>query len=207
MSDFDRLEFRAGDLLRAEDLNTLVEAVVERLSVIEGGAGIAVMRDGRGNVHLTATGRQVFWGKADATINGASGDTPAAGNVTRWRYNGTANEAISGASYAVLNPAGAIASGQLVRVEEDMDGNLIAIPSVPTWLGKTTSTITARSGTTPGSGTVALQTLSGGSIVADPSGTTVTANQFSASATTIASGKYCTVAWFSGAWWVVSAEC
>lgn len=69
----------------------------------------------------------------------------------------------------------------------------------------TTSSITARSGTTAGSGTATLQFLSSTTITTTgiPD---VTA--YSYSATAIASGKYCWVQQdTNGTWWVISVEC
>jgi len=69
----------------------------------------------------------------------------------------------------------------------------------------TSSTITARSGTMPGTGTVTPKYYDGSALASD--GGDLTVYFFSASAT-IASGKYC---WIQqdqfGEWWITSVEC
>ena len=70
-------------------------------------------------------------------------------------------------------------------------------------IGLTTTTISARSGTTPGSGLVAIQKFSGGTL--SDSGTIVTA--YSYNGTAIGSGKYCTLTQLFGVWWIAPAEC
>ncbi len=73
------------------------------------------------------------------------------------------------------------------------------------YVAKTTSTITARSGSTAGSGTVQLQDFDGTSY-SDAAESPLTVYLFSA--TSISSGKYCWVAPDPGGWWhVVSVEC
>ena len=72
-------------------------------------------------------------------------------------------------------------------------------------LALTSSTITARSGTTAGSGTVTPQTFDGTSI--SGAGQDVTVYLFSASAS-IASGKYCWIDQDAGGyWWIIAVEC
>lgn len=72
-------------------------------------------------------------------------------------------------------------------------------------LAYTSSTITARSGTTPGTGTVTPQRYDGSSLASD--GQDLTVYSFSASAS-IASGKYCWIEQDPGGyWWVTAAEC
>lgn len=73
------------------------------------------------------------------------------------------------------------------------------------FLAITTSTISARSTTTPGAGTVAPVTYDGTSL---NTGTdSINVLQFSGSSTTIASGKYCVVAELSGGNFIISVEC
>jgi hypothetical protein len=64
------------------------------------------------------------------------------------------------------------------------------------------SNIAARSGSTPGSGTVTLQEFDGTSFVA---GAGVTA--FNSWSQAVTAGKLCWVFWFSGAWWVLPWDC
>ena len=80
-------------------------------------------------------------------------------------------------------------------------------PVFQPYIAVTTSTITARSGGTPGSGTVKIQTWNG-SALADLGGpVSVTVYNISASTNTIASGKYCIIMKIAGAYFIVTAEC
>lgn len=72
-------------------------------------------------------------------------------------------------------------------------------------LAYTSSSITARSGTTPGTGTVTPQRFNGTAISSN--GQDLTVYSFSASAA-IASGKYCWIEQDPGGyWWVTAVEC
>lgn len=89
------------------------------------------------------------------------------------------------------------AFGPLLRLAGPLFGVYIVV---------TTSTITARSGNSPGSGTAKLQTWDG-SVMADiPGPINFTVYNISSSAT-IASGKYCIVLRISNAYWIITAEC
>lgn len=78
-------------------------------------------------------------------------------------------------------------------------------PPAPITIAKTSSTISVRSGTAAGSGTVTPQKFDGTNLSND--GSDVTAYLFSASAT-IASGKYCAIAQdANGYWWIIAVEC
>jgi hypothetical protein len=97
------------------------------------------------------------------------------------------------------------------RVEQDVYDYLPErrpprLPGASLSVALTTTTITARSGTTPGGGSVKLQKYDG-SVLSDATGTTVFVHNYSSAAAGIASGKYCLVAQSWGAWWVVSTEC
>jgi len=76
-----------------------------------------------------------------------------------------------------------------------------ALPSTMA-IARITVAFTARSGTTLGTGTVAIQQISG-STMSD--GATQSVLNFAAS--TFAVGKYCAVAPFAGGWVLVSVEC
>lgn len=71
-------------------------------------------------------------------------------------------------------------------------------------IGQTSGTISARSGTAAGSGSVVLQSFDGTNLSA---GETVTAYLFSAASGGIPSGKYCVVARLLSHWWVIAVEC
>lgn len=131
MSEFDRLDFRTDDVLRADDLNAIVAAVKARLGAIEGGSGVVVTRDGRGNAYLTGEKRAGWVGKANGNISAASGSAWGTGTVTKYIWTGSA-EATTGADYSVLNPSDntmgsgeGITSGKRCFVQEDEQGNLI----------------------------------------------------------------------------------
>ena len=76
-------------------------------------------------------------------------------------------------------------------------------PVFQPYLAKATTTITALSGTTPGSGTVKVETWDG-TALADLGGP-VTFTTYSLSTSAIASGSYVTILKIAGAYWVVSA--
>jgi hypothetical protein len=77
-------------------------------------------------------------------------------------------------------------------------------PGPGMFLAITTSSITARSGTTPGSGTVSPVDYDETSLSTDSDSVDVL--NFS-SGTAISSGKYCVVAALSGGNWIISVEC
>lgn len=82
-------------------------------------------------------------------------------------------------------------------------------PIFGAYVGITTSTITARSGTTLGSGTVKIQSVNG-TTTSDLGGGTpisVTAYNISASTNTIASGKYVILMRIGGRYFIITAEC
>jgi hypothetical protein len=88
-------------------------------------------------------------------------------------------------------------------------GPLLRYPGMlfEVYIAVTTTTISARSGGTPGSGTVKVQTWDG-SALADLAGpVTFTALNISAATGGIASGKYCIVIKIASAYWIVTAEC
>lgn len=66
-------------------------------------------------------------------------------------------------------------------------------------------TVTARSGTTPGSGTCTIQTITAGAIAA----TTDTVTAYSMSQTATAANAYVHIAWcnLTGKWWLVAEDC
>lgn len=133
-SEFDRLDFKPGQPLLARDLQAIVDYVRNQLGDVEGGHGVVASRGARGRVHVTGTRPESFYGVAAANIAPASGDTPAAGTVTRYRWGGTSYET-TGVTYDVLNPSttamtsgNGIDSGMRVWVIEDDSGNLVVFP-------------------------------------------------------------------------------
>ena len=93
-----------------------------------------------------------------------------------------------------------------LNVQKTAFGVVLSLASRPgQMLAKTSSAISARSGTTAGTGTVTPQYLNGTTLGDD--GQDLTVYFFSASAS-IDSGKYC---WIeqdrAGVWWITAVEC
>jgi hypothetical protein len=135
MSDFERLDFRPDDVLRASDLNLIVEFVRARLGESEAGDGAESVRDSRGRSHVAVAHRMAFVGKASGDIAAASGSTWGSGVVTRYEEDGSGAEYSASADYDVLNPSSntmtggaGIASGKRCFVQEDESGRLIVAP-------------------------------------------------------------------------------
>ena len=81
-------------------------------------------------------------------------------------------------------------------------------PVYEAYIAVTTSTVTARSGTTPGSGQADLYGWNGTTLVPIAAGSVnFTVYNFSGTAGGIASGKYCVVQRIQGAYWIISVEC
>jgi hypothetical protein len=66
-----------------------------------------------------------------------------------------------------------------------------------------TTTLTARSGSTPGTGTATLRVFDG-TVTSDLTATVTVRNDFTSS---VASGKVIAIVHTDGAWWVLSADC
>jgi hypothetical protein len=81
-------------------------------------------------------------------------------------------------------------------------------PIFGAYIATASGTITARSGSTPGTGTVVLQTWNGTALAAmtGPGATWPVKNWNSASGG-VASGKYCVILKIYGVYWVINAEC
>jgi hypothetical protein len=73
-------------------------------------------------------------------------------------------------------------------------------------LVKTTSAITARSGTTMGTGTVKFESSPGGTL-ADAAGSNISRDVRSILGNPVPSGAYGYVAWVNGEWHLISADC
>ena len=100
-----------------------------------------------------------------------------------------------------------VSAGCGLNISKTSNGTLISVP--PRYnqrLAKTSSTISARSGTTAGTGTVTPQKFDG-TTIADSGYPDITVYLFSSSAS-IASGKYCWIAQdLDGYWWITAVEC
>lgn len=101
----------------------------------------------------------------------------------------------------------ALTGGAGVNIQSTSNGTMISVPGK--YVGYpaiTTSSISARSGATPGSGTVTLYLLSTAGALTATGTTSVTV--YSYASTAISSGKYCWVVQDpNGEWWVISVEC
>ena len=133
MSDVDKLDFRKGGLLRADDLQTLRDAISRPDIDVLGGTGIDARRGPRGSVQLTGVGSLGSIGVANGNITPRSGTTPGTGTVTVKRYDGSA--LVSGHDVAVLNASSnamtsghGIDSGKYVWIGENADGNIWVAP-------------------------------------------------------------------------------
>lgn len=73
------------------------------------------------------------------------------------------------------------------------------------YIGITNGTITARSGSTPGSGRVDFQAWNGTTL--QSMGTHQTCYNISSSSGGIVTGKYCIVLKISGVYWIITTEC
>jgi len=88
------------------------------------------------------------------------------------------------------------------------NGPLIRYPGMlfEVYIGITSTAITARSGSTPGSGRVAIQTWNG--VVLQPLATdAVIAFNISSNPAGIAGGKYCIILKIAGSYFIITSEC
>lgn len=86
-------------------------------------------------------------------------------------------------------------------------GILLKVPAFPVQIVKTTSTITARSGSTAGTGTVTFQMFNGTTFVNDAARTNVKVYNWSSGTPATPSGKYGVAIKLWGYWFLVSVEC
>ena len=81
----------------------------------------------------------------------------------------------------------------------------LAGPLFGVYIGIADGTITARSGATPGTGNVTLQTWNGTALAS--LGIDLPVRNWNATTGGIATGKYCVILKIAGAYWAISAEC
>lgn len=116
------------------------------------------------------------------------------------RTLGQMAETCDWASQIQANPPLAIMStinGPLLRLA----GMLFSV-----YIAETTTTVSARSGSTPGSGTVQLQTWNG-TVLAALSGATPTVYNWNSASGGVATGKFCIILRIAGSYWLLVAEC
>lgn len=160
MSDFDRLDFKSDDVLRASDLNLILEAIRRSMGRVEVGDGLFSEADPRGGLRISGTpARGQYLAAASGIITGRSAAIPGAGNATVWQYRGTS--IADGGTVPVFNYAQALADGQPCIIEQDTGGAWWAwAPSqpgycqLPSSLGPATGTWPSLSITTLGGVTV-----------------------------------------------------
>ena len=133
---------------------------------------------------------------------------PGQADLAIWQVtgiDGTAQLSEIGAEITVFNILTTAIKGPFALAKRDKFGRyILSLPANTGFIGKTTSTITARSGTTVGSGTFERYYLVGTTITA--TGETYTVYNFAASS--IASGTYGAVMMDrEGNLWIDSPEC
>jgi len=121
-------------------------------------------------------------------------DTTAAGDNSPVAFpRATANRVLAATRYVERNyrnpPPG---PGRGARSASD----------VPGYVAKATSSVTARSGSTPGTGSATLHTFDGATLTADLTDIPV----WNITNQTIANGSWMIVLWASAAWWVVAVD-
>ena len=121
--------WKKGDVIKASDLNRLVEAIERGTITVSQDSGLE-MQQARGGTSL----RVVFpvnryVGVANGNITKRSGATPGSGSVTLYRYtvaNGltslSLDIAVLNASSNAMTSGNGIDSGQYCWVEQDGDG-------------------------------------------------------------------------------------
>jgi hypothetical protein len=117
----------------------------------------------------------------------------------------TASWAASLVRFIRRNAINPIASPGL-DVTQTADGTTIRLRNTPNrFVAKTSGGITARSGTTPGTGSVQVYDFDGSALASDGSATVTV---YSFSGTAIDASKYC---WIEqdpdGTWWITAVEC
>lgn len=164
--DADKLNFKAGDPIRAADLMTLVEAVRNPGFRVRGGNNVHVRRGSSGDIQVAGSSRDFYWGYASSLITARSTSTPGTGHAVMRRFGGSILG--DGATIPVRNFGVGIADGQDCRLEEDADGVWWATGFFqPGWcqlassLGPATGTWPSISATTQGGVTVYVEAATG----------------------------------------------
>jgi hypothetical protein len=97
-------------------------------------------------------------------------------------------------------------SGNIVATQSPSGINL-HVPFLGLAVIVTTSTITARSSSTPGSGTMKVVLFNGTTLIDDASATAETMYNYSSATGGVATGKYGIAIKIAGYWFLLSAEC
>lgn len=119
MSDFERLDFRSDDVLRASDLNLIVDQIRRTSGRVEVGDGLCSESDGRGGVRITATARGVYVAAATTAITARSGVVAGTGRATLHVLDHSGNLVAGGDEVDVFNfsgAAGGIDAGKFLMV-------------------------------------------------------------------------------------------
>jgi hypothetical protein len=128
------LNFKPGQVLKADDLQTIADAINRPGWDVRGGGGIDVRKGARGQTQITGTERRAFVGSANGDIPPRSGTAWGQGSVSQLGFDGT-DEYSLGVGWDVYNPSSntmtggaGIANGQRCFVQEDEQGRLIVSP-------------------------------------------------------------------------------
>jgi len=128
----------------------------------------------------------------------------------RWREGDTIgardlNKLLDAIERCIINPGQS--SG--LDISQSQGGTSLRVrPPTNRYLGVTSGTITARSGTTPGTGTVTLYLYSTSAGTVGTSGVNVTVYNFSSTTGGIATSTYVWVEQdVDGNWWITSVDC
>lgn len=121
--------WKAGDVIKAADLNRLVEAIERGTLTVSQDSGLE-MQQGRGGTSLRVVFPvNRFVGVASGNISTRSSGTPGSGSVTLYRYDTTngltslaINVSVLNASSTSMSSGNGIDSGKYCWIEQDGDG-------------------------------------------------------------------------------------
>jgi hypothetical protein len=124
MADVGKLDFKPGDVIRAEDLQALADAIRSPAAKFVGGANVHAAQAADGSLSLSVPARGKYNATTTGTITARSGATYGSGPVTvNVNIAGTETAtALSLTVYNVSSTTGGIPSGTRVQIEEFTDG-------------------------------------------------------------------------------------
>jgi hypothetical protein len=204
MNDIGKLDFKPGDVLRAEDLQALADAIRNPAARFVGGTNVHASQERDGSFSLSVPQRSLFLAVA-GSITARSGTTLGKGPATmQANIDGTATPYALTLDVYNATPS-AIAAGDYIFVEEATDGSYYAIPIT----GMTDGFCRLASSLGPATGTwpsITPTTQSGVTIY--QSGASLgTATVYNYRNVTWATGKTTYVTLSGGIWKVVDQDC
>lgn len=125
-------DFRPGQVLKADDLNLIVD-LLKRMRITAGqSSGISLQESITGTAIRVSFPANRYVGKTTSTITVRSGTSPGTGSVELYLYDVASGQWVdSNCGVSVLyfsaTPVGGIASGKYCWVEQDADGNYVLI--------------------------------------------------------------------------------